>query len=65
MRRSAACFRKQGIQFTMYPTDLFTGPKRSYHWDEFIIPSISTADDWQILTHEISGYVVYKLMGYL
>jgi uncharacterized SAM-binding protein YcdF (DUF218 family) len=65
MRRSEACFRKQGILLTRYPTDLFTGPKRAYHWDEFLIPSLSTADDWATLTHEWLGYVSYKMMGYL
>ncbi len=65
MRRSLGCFEKLGLRVDSYSTDLFTGPKRSYHWDEYIIPSLSTADDWSILTHEIAGYLVYKIMGYL
>lgn len=65
MKRSEACFRKQGINVTTFSTDLFTGPKRSYHWDEFIVPSISTADDWSKLTHECVGYLTYKIMKYI
>ncbi len=65
MKRSLACFEKQGVSATPFSTDLFTGPKRSYHWDEFLIPSLSTADDWSILSHEWAGYCVYKLMGYI
>lgn len=65
MRRASACFRKFDLEITPYSTDLFTGPKRTYHWDEFIIPSISTADDWSSLTHEWVGYLTYKLMKYI
>lgn len=65
MKRSLACFRKQGLEVVPFSTDLFTGPKRSYHWDEYLIPSLSTADDWSILTHEWAGYMVYKVMRYI
>jgi uncharacterized SAM-binding protein YcdF (DUF218 family) len=65
MKRSKACFIKQGIPVTPYSTDLFTGPKRAYHWDEYLIPSISTTDDWSTLTHEWIGYLTYKVVGYL
>jgi uncharacterized SAM-binding protein YcdF (DUF218 family) len=65
MKRSVACFEKQGLEVAPFSTDLFTGPKRTYHWDEYLIPSLSTADDWSILTHEWAGYIVYKVMGYI
>jgi len=64
MKRAQACFMKQGMQVTPFSTDHFTGNKRSYHWDEFIIPSISTTNDWTRLTHEWVGYLMYKIMGY-
>jgi uncharacterized SAM-binding protein YcdF (DUF218 family) len=64
MKRSLACFEKQGLKVTPFSTDLYTGKKRSYHWDEFIIPSLSTANDWSRLSHEWVGYVMYKMMGY-
>lgn len=64
MKRSLACFKKQGIPATPFSTDHYTGKKRSYHWDEFIIPSINTANDWSRLAHEWVGYLMYKMMGY-
>lgn len=64
MKRAWACFNKAGLKTTPFSTDHFTGPKRSYHWDEFIIPSISTTNDWARLTKEWVGYVMYKIMGY-
>ena len=65
MRRSQACFEKSGIMVTPFSTDHYTGPKRHYHWDEYFIPSLSTLLDWQALTHEWAGYVVYNLMAYI
>jgi len=65
MKRSVACFEKQGLDVKPFSTDLFTGPKRAYHWDEYFIPSLSTANDWSVLTHEWAGYIVYRIMGYL
>ena len=65
MKRAKACFGKQGLKVSCFSTDLFTGPNRSYHWDEYLIPSISTADDWSILTHEWVGFAIYKVMGYI
>jgi uncharacterized SAM-binding protein YcdF (DUF218 family) len=64
MRRSLACFERQGIQALPYATDQYTGPKRHYHWDEYVIPYYSTLVDWQALTHEWIGMCWYKLMGY-
>jgi uncharacterized SAM-binding protein YcdF (DUF218 family) len=64
MKRAEACFKKQGLKLTTFSTDHYTGVKRSYHWDEFIIPSVSTISDWTRLTKEWVGYLVYRIMGY-
>lgn len=65
MKRARACFRLQGVEVTPYPTDHYTGPGRSYHWDEYILPSFSTLLDWYALTHEWFGYIAYSVAGYL
>jgi uncharacterized SAM-binding protein YcdF (DUF218 family) len=64
MKRAEACFKKQGLTVTTFSTDHYTGVKRSYHWDEFIIPSVSTISDWTRLTKEWVGYLMYRIMGY-
>lgn len=64
MKRAQACFEKIGLDITPFSTDHYTGPKRHYHWDEYIIPSASTLVDWQALTHEWAGYIVYRIKGY-
>jgi len=64
MRRSLACFAKQGIEVTPYSADFYS-TERSLTPDETIIPNIGSFKDWDLLIHEIAGYLVYKLMGYL
>jgi uncharacterized SAM-binding protein YcdF (DUF218 family) len=63
MRRSKASFLKQGLVFDTYSTDLYTGPKRSYTFDEFIVPDSSTLEDWHRLLKEMVGYMAYALTG--
>lgn len=65
MRRSLACFEKQGIHCIPFSVGLRTGEKRHYFIEQFFIPSVSTIEEWENLTKEWIGYVMYKLMGYL
>lgn len=63
MRRSLACFQHEGLNCTPYSTDLYTGPKRSYTLEEFIIPDVSTMNDWTGLLKEMIGYLAYAITG--
>jgi len=65
MRRARACFAKINMNVDCYSTDLYTGPTRGYHWDQFIIPDVSNFDCWNHLTKEWVGYVVYDVVGYI
>lgn len=65
MRRSIACFNKAGFKdFGIFPTDHYTG-ERSYKFDQFIVPNVSTLKDWERLIHEWIGYVTYAMTGRL
>ena len=64
MRRSEACFKKAGIETDVYSTDFYSVP-RYLTPDETIIPNAGSLSNWHLLIHEIAGYIVYKLMGYL
>lgn len=63
MRRSAGCFEKAGINATAFSTD-FYAPERRLTPDETIIPSVSAFSNWHLLIHEITGFIVYKMLGY-
>jgi uncharacterized SAM-binding protein YcdF (DUF218 family) len=65
MRRSKACFDKVGLKCDTYSTDLYTGPKRAYFWDQYIVPDVSTFSDWNQLIKEWVGYVSYDMIGYI
>ncbi|MEJ8757091.1 YdcF family protein [Pontibacter sp. H259] len=64
MRRALGCFKKEGITVTPYSTDFYSGP-RQFTPDELILPNIGSFKDWDLLIHEIAGYLVYRLMGYI
>jgi uncharacterized SAM-binding protein YcdF (DUF218 family) len=63
MRRSAACFEKAGVNADTFSTDFYASERR-YTPDETIIPNVTAFSNWHRLIHEITGYIVYKLMGY-
>lgn len=65
MRRARACFGHAGMQVQTFSTDLYTGPSRSYTFDQLIIPDASTLADWGGLLKEMFGYVAYALTGKL
>jgi uncharacterized SAM-binding protein YcdF (DUF218 family) len=64
MRRAKACFEKAGISVTPYSTNKLTG-KRIFNYQQFIIPDIEALGNWNSLIHEIFGYMVYSMSGYL
>ena len=64
LRRATACFRKEGITVTPYSTDRYSGPVKS-DVDYLLLPSAATLFNWEKLTHEWVGCVVYKLSGYI
>lgn len=63
LRRANACFEKQHIQATCFATDRYVGD-RKWQIEHLIRPRVSALGRWNILLHEISGYVMYKIMGY-
>lgn len=63
MRRSKACFNKVGLYPDLFPTD-FYATNRKFTPDETIIPNVNSLADWQLLLHEIAGYIIYKIAGY-
>lgn len=63
MRRAAACFRKQGINVEEFSTSKITG-KRITNFHHLAVPSVASLKFWDLLIHEILGFLVYKILGY-
>lgn len=64
MRRSLACFDKEGIRVTPYSTDRYSGPWK-FDFDYMFLPTAETLSDWNILFHEWIGCLSYKFSGYI
>lgn len=65
MKRSLAVFKKAGYtNVTPFVTNKITG-LRKYEFDYCFIPNIEAVNSLNIILHEIVGYYIYKLKGYL
>ncbi len=65
MRRAKACFEKQDIRVIPYSTvnKEYKGPVVFNY--EMILPDPLALNNWKTITHEIIGFWIYRLKGYL
>ncbi len=64
MRRSAACFAKVGWPMDCFSTD-FQSHERTFTFDVLFIPKLEALGLWSGLIKEISGFIAYRISGYL
>jgi uncharacterized SAM-binding protein YcdF (DUF218 family) len=64
MRRSIGCFNKVNLPVDYFVTDRYSGP-RKYEFHHLFLPNIDGLILWTLFIHEITGYVVYDIVGYL
>ena len=65
MRRSLAIFNKAGYKnLTPFITNKFTGNRR-FDFDYCFVPNSDALSTLNLITHEMIGYITYKLKGYL
>jgi uncharacterized SAM-binding protein YcdF (DUF218 family) len=62
MRRSLMCFNNTGLAVDPYLIDL---DKKYFDFESIILPQSHILFEWKKLTHEIAGYITYKLVGYI
>ncbi|GAB3634541.1 hypothetical protein GCM10027422_01310 [Hymenobacter arcticus] len=62
-RRALGCFAQVGLHPQSFPADFRTSD-RSWTPDYWLLPSANALSDWSLLLHELSGWVVYKVVGY-
>lgn len=60
MRRSLACFKKQGIACDYISTNQSAGP-RKFQFNHCFVPQIAAISGWDHLSHELIGYFSYYL----
>jgi uncharacterized SAM-binding protein YcdF (DUF218 family) len=64
MRRSKACFDKQGLITEVYPADFYTFERR-FTPDVLLVPSAYALSKWETFVKEVVGMAMYKMMGYI
>jgi uncharacterized SAM-binding protein YcdF (DUF218 family) len=62
-RRTRESFDKSGLKVDVFPVD-FRYNDPGFNVEKALIPSDDAWPMWSNLIHEISGYLIYKLMGY-
>ena len=62
-RRAAKCFENEGFTFDSYPVD-YCSRKIGANPETWLIPAPSAFASWNMLLHEIVGYVMYDWSGY-
>lgn len=61
--RAEGCFLKQGVKVTPFAVDFYTTDIYESLSFSSLIPSIDALRRWSVLTHEVAGYMIYKLTG--
>lgn len=64
LRRAAACFKREGWEVDIFSTDFLTH-QRTFTLDVLLIPKIEALISWHHLIKEITGYMTYKVAGYI
>jgi uncharacterized SAM-binding protein YcdF (DUF218 family) len=64
MRRSLACYRKAGLQPEPFSTDFYSYP-REYYFDSLFVPQLNALIIWHKLAKEWTGFLAYKIAGYI
>ncbi|MCF8230132.1 MAG: YdcF family protein [Bacteroidales bacterium] len=64
MRRAIGCFEKAGLQVDPYSTNKYA-VSRGNNFEFLFVPDPINFVLWDLFVHEVLGYVVYDVMGYL
>lgn len=65
MRRARACFREAGMEVDTYSTDMYTGSGPYVTFERLLLPNIEVISGWNQLIHEVTGYCIYLILGYI
>ena len=61
--RAENLFIKQKLDIRSYPCDFMTKNIANNFWEDYLLPSSLTINNWDIFIKELVGLVIYKIMG--
>jgi uncharacterized SAM-binding protein YcdF (DUF218 family) len=64
MRRAEGCFQKAGLNPAIFPADFYS-VDRSFTPDDLLLPQEYCLSYWSVLVHEMVGFCMYKVLGYI
>ena len=64
MRRSLACFAREGLHVNSFSADFFSHP-RYFYFNNLLIPDLEALMIWHKLFKEWVGMIAYKIVGYI
>ena len=64
MRRAIGCFEKTGIKTHPYSTNQLD-PVFKFSPGKLLLPDPAILNSWKLLIHEIAGYMIYRIKGYI
>ena len=64
MKRATACFNNEGQCVTMYSVGQIAGKRRT-DIGYYLIPETEAITRWENYIHEVLGYLMYAMMGYI
>jgi len=64
MRRSLACFEKNGLKVAPFPVDRKSNVTMNTP-DRILLPDAGSLVTWDVLVHEWVGWIIYKWQGYI
>ena len=61
--RAENLFIKQKLDIRSYPCDFMTRNIANNFWEDYLLPSSLTLNNWDIFIKELVGLVIYKIIG--
>jgi len=61
--RAERLFIKQKLDIRSYPCDFMTKNIANNFWEDYLLPSSLTMNNWDIFIKELFGLVLYKIIG--
>ena len=61
--RAENLFIKQKLDIRSYPCDFMTRGIANNFWEDYLVPSSLTLNNWDIFIKELFGLVIYKIIG--
>jgi uncharacterized SAM-binding protein YcdF (DUF218 family) len=61
--RAEKSFIKQKLNIRSYPCDFITENISNNFWEDYLFPSSLTLNNWDSFIKELSGLVIYKIIG--